>query len=480
MKKMFCILLLGVLFVSSGGIGQAEGLSDIKEGDRFYEEIDFLLKKGVIQGFSDGEFKPGKVVKRQEAALMIGRALEYDGTSRNTIFSDVDKNNLGSGFIQSAYEKGVILGLEDGRFSPGQAVTRGDMANFISRAFKLENEALIKFTDVSISKNSYRAIRQIVGHGIGQGYSDDLFEPDKALTRGEFSAFLARALSDDFTLPIDSCGYDPSTHKNPNHQVMNCLLTQAALQSDANVPPEVLKAIATEESGWVHFKDNGETLIGHDGKGIGVMQVTSTEGYDVERLKNDISYNIRAGIEILKKKYNLSSLPKIGDHNPMNLESWYFAIMAYNGTVSANSPFYKETGDRNFGSYQDRVYANIHSNEDTVPKIENIPMTSEDFHYGDDTNNIIEFNKKNYSLKGNFTSSNYYYNANDEVQYSGKGLRKSPNTIGELIPLKPSDRLIILASPVYDTNNGYVWYPVKAPQTGAHGYIASPYIIPAN
>ncbi|MGM0841760.1 MAG: S-layer homology domain-containing protein [Bacillota bacterium] len=486
MKKIFRIMLLGILlFVSSAGMGQAEGLSDIDEDQRFYKEINFLLKAGVINGFPDGEFKPDNLVKRQDAALMIGRALEYDGTPRNTIFSDVDKTNLGSGYIQSAYEKEVILGLNDGRFLPGKAVTRGDMANFISRAFKLDDEAIINFTDVPISKSSYLSIRQIVGHGIGQGYSEDRFDPDKELTRGEFSAFLARALSDDFRLPLNSCGYDSSIKQNPDYQVMNCLLTQAALEADTTVPPEVVKAIATEESGaWVHFKENGEPLISIDEKGIGVMQVTSLGGYDVDRLKYDISYNIKAGIEILENKYKLSALPKIGEHNPKNLESWYFAIMAYNGTVSANSPFFKKTGDRNYVSYQDRVYANMDSNDDTAPKVDNILMASEDFHYGDETNNIIEFKKKSYSLKGEFTSSNYYYKAGDEVQYSGKGLRKMPSTSGELIPLKPSERLVILASPVYHSNsnspNGYVWYPVKAPQTGVHGYIASPYVTPAN
>ncbi|MFI8575756.1 S-layer homology domain-containing protein [Rossellomorea aquimaris] len=482
---MFRIILLGILlFVSSAGMGQAEGLSDIKEGQGFYKEIEFLLKKEIIKGYTDGKFKPENPVKRQDAAIMIGRALEYNGDPKDTTFSDVPKGIEGSGYIQSAYEKGAIKGTA-GKFAPYEFVTRGDMANFISRAFKLEDEAIINFTDVPISKSSYLAIRQIVGHGIGQGYSEDRYDPDKELSRGEFSAFLARALSDDFRLPLNSCGYDSSTKQNPDYQVMNCLLTQAALQANTIVPPEVVKAIATEESGaWVHFEDNGEPLIGNDGKGIGVMQVTSLEGYDVDRLKNEIPYNIKAGIEILEKKKKLSVLPKIGEHNPKILESWYFAIMAYNGTVSANSPFSKKTGDRNYASYQDRVYVNMDSNDDTAPKVDNIPMAIEDFNYGDETNNIIEFNKKSYSLKGEFTSSNYYYKAGDEVQYTGKGLRKMPSTSGELIPLKPSERLVILASPVYHSNsnspNGYVWYPVKAPQTGVHGYIASPYVTPAN
>lgn len=37
-------------------------------------------------------------------------------------------------------------------------------------------------------------------------------------------------------------------NQNPSRQHINCLLTNAALKE--NVPPEVVKAVATQESGW--------------------------------------------------------------------------------------------------------------------------------------------------------------------------------------------------------------------------------------
>ncbi len=43
-------------------------------------------------------------------------------------------------------------------------------------------------------------------------------------------------------------------NQNPSRQHINCLLTNAALNE--NVPPEVVKAVATQESGWKQFDGN--------------------------------------------------------------------------------------------------------------------------------------------------------------------------------------------------------------------------------
>ena len=111
---------------------------------------------------------------------------------------------------------------------------------------------------------------------------------------------------------------------------MNCLLTNAAIEAD--IPPEVVKAVATQESdGWKQFDENGKPIISEDG-GIGLMQITNKVNYDQEKLKYDIYYNIDAGIEILNSMYDRKDLPKIKGAGREVIENWYFPVMAYNGT----------------------------------------------------------------------------------------------------------------------------------------------------
>ena len=103
-------------------------------------------------------------------------------------------------------------------------------------------------------------------------------------------------------------------------------LTAAAVAH--GIPPEILYAVAYQESNWRQFEDDGKPLVTDDG-GIGIMQVTSYGGYDVSRLQNDTVYNINAGADILSSKFDES--PRIGDGRRDCYENWYYAVWAYNG-----------------------------------------------------------------------------------------------------------------------------------------------------
>jgi Leucine-rich repeat (LRR) protein len=171
---------------------------DVTETHRFYEEIQYLTGNGIITGFPDGSFRPNETVTRAQAAIMIGRALDLDGELRPTIFEDVGSSSKASGYIASATEKGIITGFTDGTFRPGDPVTRGQMAIFLSRAFELKEESPDVFPDVSEQSSSYVHVRRILAEGITTGYPDGTFRPYAVLIRGDFSAFMARALEERF------------------------------------------------------------------------------------------------------------------------------------------------------------------------------------------------------------------------------------------------------------------------------------------
>ena len=102
------------------------------------------------------------------------------------------------------------------------------------------------------------------------------------------------------------------------------LLTEEAMKLD--IPPEIAKAIAFKESKWE------QDAVGSDEKGVGIMQVTD-QRFDQEKLKNDIHYNIQSGLQILNEKFEGKDgkLPTVNQNDRDVLESWYFAILAYNG-----------------------------------------------------------------------------------------------------------------------------------------------------
>lgn len=200
MKKLTCVVLFVLLFgLMAPTVGQAAvRFKDVSPNYTFYDEVLYLADKGVITGFSDGSFKPNQSVTRAQAAIMLGRALNLNGTPKNTKFKDVSAKVTGSGYIAAAVEKGIISGFPDGTYRPHDAVTRGQMAIFLNRAFLLEKGNENPFKDISRNMAAYQSILNVNAAGIANGYPDGTYRPNLAVTRGQFSAFMARALEPGF------------------------------------------------------------------------------------------------------------------------------------------------------------------------------------------------------------------------------------------------------------------------------------------
>lgn len=269
-------------------------------------------------------------------------------------------------------------------------------------------------------------------------------------------------------------------NENPPFQQVNCLLTNAAIE--ANIPPEVVKGVASQENGWRQFDGNGEPVISDDG-GIGLMQVTNHPEYDQEKLKSDIIYNIEAGVKILSNMY-AQDLPKIKDAGRQDIENWYFPVMAYNGIKPVNSPLYQSSGLRNMGAYQEKVFANIENDSflgDT--ELAQFPFKQTDFQYDSNSDANINFLTKEYTLSKSLHNSAYFYKKGDKVVVTkdNVNVRMQPSTNAKGVKaLAKNTTLIIDGNFAYEqtpnSKNQFVWYPVKTEDQKVVGYIASPYV----
>ena len=198
-KLMSLVLFVFVLGLFAPNTGQAAGgFKDVSPNYTFYNEVLYLSSEEIISGFPDGTFKPNDTVTRAQAAIMIGRALDLNGNQRDTTFRDVTSNVTGSGYIAAAVEKGIISGFPDGTYKPYQPVTRGQMAIFLNRAFTLTTGQGNGFSDVSFNMAAYQSILNVSANRIASGYPDGTYRPDLAVTRGQFSAFMARTLEPSF------------------------------------------------------------------------------------------------------------------------------------------------------------------------------------------------------------------------------------------------------------------------------------------
>ncbi|TFD96274.1 S-layer homology domain-containing protein [Jeotgalibacillus sp. R-1-5s-1] len=200
MKKLVILAAASILLFALFP-GKAKGVvsfDDVPMDHPFVWEIIYLYGEGIIDGYPDGNFRPSNNVTRAQAMKMIGKAVYLYDEQRPTPFSDVPANHFASGFITSAYEYEWIRGYPDGTFRPNAHLTRGQAAIVLANAFKWGEAQPARFSDVDANTPMAIAIAKLAEQGVAKGYPDGTFKPYQRITRGQFSAMLARAAEPTF------------------------------------------------------------------------------------------------------------------------------------------------------------------------------------------------------------------------------------------------------------------------------------------
>ena len=129
MKKRFmaAVMALALCVTTLVGMGSANaGYSDVNS-ENVSEAVAVLSSLGIVNGYSDGTFKPDKTLTRAEfsklAVLTEGKADSVSPNSYRTLFNDVTASHWALGYINLAYSDGLVSGYGDGRFGPDDAVT---------------------------------------------------------------------------------------------------------------------------------------------------------------------------------------------------------------------------------------------------------------------------------------------------------------------------------------------------------------------
>jgi exopolysaccharide biosynthesis protein len=169
---------------------------DIPSTYVYYTEISFLKDLGYIQGDLDGKFNPGNTLSREHAAVILSRVFNLDTTKASTQqFNDVPKTHRYYNEINAITAANLVGGKGDGTFDPAGQLTRAQMAAILVKAYSLKGEAAKKFKDVPASHWAYTQVHILANNGITTGNEIGNFDPNKPVNRAQFSAFLYRSIN---------------------------------------------------------------------------------------------------------------------------------------------------------------------------------------------------------------------------------------------------------------------------------------------
>lgn len=145
-------------------------------------------KMAYVAGYPDGTVKPEKNITREEVATIFFRLLKEEVRAEilatENDFADVDAARWSNDAISTMKKYGLINGYSDGTFRPTAAITRAEFVTMVARFYDIDEAAETSYTDaVGHWAEKYIALAQKMGWI--NGYSDGTFRPDKYITRAE-------------------------------------------------------------------------------------------------------------------------------------------------------------------------------------------------------------------------------------------------------------------------------------------------------
>ena len=149
-----------------------------------------------VIGYTDGTIRPGNNISRAEVATIFFRLLtdeareQYNKTT--TSHSDIKDGAWCCRAVATLTNAGVINGYTDGTFRPNAPITRAELATIIARFAKLDVNTKT-FSDIN-GHWAQKNIELAAGNGWINGYEDGTFRPNNNITRAETFAMINRVL----------------------------------------------------------------------------------------------------------------------------------------------------------------------------------------------------------------------------------------------------------------------------------------------
>lgn len=199
MKRFLTSLALGLL--SSSGFlfapAAQASFTDLASTNSHYTAITSLVEQGILEGYSDGTFKPDQAVTRSEALKMflMGMAVEVEtGAGATTGFSDVDSEEWYADLVGTAVSEGIVGGYSDSTFKPAQNVNRAEAMKMLLLAAGIEASVpgASPFADVDTSAWFSGYAEFAKSYNVVAPQTDGYWHGEESLTRGEIAEMVYR------------------------------------------------------------------------------------------------------------------------------------------------------------------------------------------------------------------------------------------------------------------------------------------------
>ncbi|MCC6643695.1 S-layer homology domain-containing protein, partial [Candidatus Peregrinibacteria bacterium] len=127
---------------------QSINFPDVKSSDWFYPYVQRAFSLKIVEGYSDGSFKPANEITAAESLKIIYKSL-IPNYSEETVtmlpYVDVQVDTWYAPYVDYGRKRQLIEGRDDGTYLPERKMSRAEFAEAIYRTMYVEQNKLDKF-----------------------------------------------------------------------------------------------------------------------------------------------------------------------------------------------------------------------------------------------------------------------------------------------------------------------------------------------
>ncbi|MFC1599463.1 S-layer homology domain-containing protein [Patescibacteria group bacterium] len=159
MKKTLTGIVVGIYLMQFIGTASAQlvqsSFPDVPVGSKHYVAVEHFHTSGIIEGYSDGTFRPDQEATRAEALkiILLSSGKTINESDVGNIFPDVNSGDWFYEYVKAAKNLEIVVGYDDGNFKPHQTQNIAETLKMILLTNDVQisdvSDATLVFPDVN-------------------------------------------------------------------------------------------------------------------------------------------------------------------------------------------------------------------------------------------------------------------------------------------------------------------------------------------
>ena len=181
--------------------GWKNPFTDVSADSWYYESVRYAEENKLMNGTSENTFSPNSTLTRAMLVTVLYRLEGEPATNKSIPFGDVDMGAYYGSAVSWAKQNGIVSGITETEFAPGQNISREQIAAIIYRYAQHKgydvscgvNVEIANYDDCGeVSQYAISAIKYVVASGVLKGKTDRTLNPRDNATRAEIATILQR------------------------------------------------------------------------------------------------------------------------------------------------------------------------------------------------------------------------------------------------------------------------------------------------